>query len=261
MLFKGLLNLKRDAWARLRDKRKAKRYPVGPRFPLKASVELIGRDKPDPRVTATLGWGGHVANVSTNGLNLHLPPGAISFRGEETILTLSLDQHELKIPCTVAHFRVAGTHAICGLKLKFDDPAVEHGYHQLIESVISGSTLEPVRAKSGQNPPGTVREQYRAENGVTLTAWRDKKNKALDSFELVVDDVCIRGQKVSPFYEAYRRSDTGVANESAKAALSAPGFTMIRSPQPEIRQLFRWIVSNLPKSLPSDLRSLLEKAR
>jgi hypothetical protein len=260
VLFKGLLNLQRDTWARLRDKRKAKRYPVGHGFPLRATLQLIGRDRPDPKATNTMGWGGNVVNVSNEGLNVQMPPGAQSFRGEETVVTLRLEDHELKIPCTVAHFRVFSSHATCGLKLNFNDPAVEHGYHQLIESVISGSTLEPVKAKStGKNPPGTVREQYEAENGVTLTAWRQKKTNALDSFELVIDDVCIRGQHVSPFYEAFRRDSAD--GDSTRTAISAPDYRLVRNPHPEIRQLFRWVVGNLAKSIPADLRSFVSKVK
>jgi hypothetical protein len=260
VLFKGLLNLKRDAWARLRDKRKSKRYPVGHGFPLRATIQLIGRDQPDPRVKDTMGWGGHVANVSSQGLSLQLPPSAVTFRGEETVVVLKLEEHELKIPCTVAHYRVTSTHATCGVKLNFNDPSVEHGYLQLIESVISGSTLEPAKLKAlGKDPQGTSREQYVAENGVMLTAWRNKKTGALESFELVVDDMCIRGQQVSPFYEAFKRGDP--EGETGKSAISAPDYKLVRKPHPEIRQLFRWVAANLSKSIPNDLRAFVGKVR
>ncbi|MES1167908.1 MAG: hypothetical protein ABUL61_01935, partial [Oleiharenicola lentus] len=43
-LFKHILDFKRAALARLKDKRKAQRYYVGSAFPLKARIVLTDRD-------------------------------------------------------------------------------------------------------------------------------------------------------------------------------------------------------------------------
>ena len=44
LFFKRILKFKHDALAKLRDKRKAERYTVGPYFTLKGSVNLVGVD-------------------------------------------------------------------------------------------------------------------------------------------------------------------------------------------------------------------------
>ncbi|MBL9214757.1 MAG: PilZ domain-containing protein [Opitutaceae bacterium] len=261
LFFKRILNFKRDAMARLRDKRRARRYPVGPGFALKASVNLAGIDDPARIATTPVGlgreWAGHLSNLSSGGVSVQLPPAAMTLRGERTVVKLALEHHRLEIPCVVAHFRVLNSVALCGLSLKFPDFTAQKAYLQLLAAVRLGSSFEAGPARRGRhNPAGTVREEYQAENRTRLTAWRDTSSRELHSFELMLDDHCLRGRADSPTLDVYTRQRE---NKTAPAAVSAPTHRLSTGTHAEVRQLFRWVVPNIGKPVPSDLRAFLQR--
>lgn len=260
-LFKHILDFKRAALARLKDKRKAKRYYVGPGFPLKASILLPDLDgterKVKPRISAesARSWGGSLYNMSGEGISLQLPPAAVARRGLETVLELTLDNHQLKLTCTVAHFRVQAGTAHCGLGVDFDDLNQRKAYLQLLEAVALGSTLAPAPGAGAlHDRPGLRTERYKADRPALLTAWRDEKTNELKGFELVLGDHCIRGEAGRPALEIFSNKAEG-----AKTAWSAPGFAFSQRgvENGELRQLFRWVALNTSRTVPTDLREMM----
>src|SRR6188768_4015498 len=153
------MDLKRAALARLSDKRKAKRYAVGPAFPLKATITLpdfvqMGRRGGDAKeAEPSRDWSGVPVNISESGLSVHLPPAAVGTRGQATQVTLLLDGHRMDFPGSVAHFRVHGASALCGLKLDTKDLNLRKSYLQLVKIVAMGSTFEAVKR------PGSIKAQ------------------------------------------------------------------------------------------------------
>ncbi|MBI2518560.1 MAG: PilZ domain-containing protein [Opitutae bacterium] len=280
LFFRRILNFKRDYLSRLRDKRKARRYPVGPGFPLKAVINLIGTDDADEANKYELGdgrnWAGRLVDFSSTGVSLQVLPAAMTARGERTRLHLTLEQHELEIPCTVAHFRTYREYAVCGLSLQFPDINTQKAYLQLLESVVMGATFAPLRFTGRlRNPPGLDREQYQSDSDARLFAWRDKRTGNVDSFELYVADHCVRGDAISlerrqtawgrpgsnvrheqPFADVYTRQKTANAT---KVALADPAFVPSAGLHYEVRQLFRWVVPNLAKQVSLDVRRFMEK--
>lgn len=258
--FKHILDFKRAALARLKDKRKARRYYVGPAFPLKAQLVLTdsdgsprkGREAPAP--DAGRNWGGSLFNMSGEGLSLQLPPAAIARRGEETFVTLSLDGHELKLPCRVAHFRVQAGTAHCGLTLEFPGETERKSYLQLLEAVALGSTLVPAAGSaSSHDRPGMRAERYKSARPALLTAWRDATSGELTGFELVLRDHCLHGEAKRPALEIFANKAGG-----EKSAWSAPGFTFSNGVENgELRQLFRWVALNTSRTVPTDLREMM----
>ncbi|MEJ1971024.1 MAG: PilZ domain-containing protein [Lacunisphaera sp.] len=258
-LFKHILDFKRTALARLRDKRKATRYSVGPAFPLKASIVLtdsdgmsrVSEEPPPPGIGRN--WGGSLFNLSSEGLSLQLPPAAIARRGEQTFATLSLEGYELKLPCKVAHFRVQGGTAYCGLALDFPNQTLRKSYVQLLEAVALGSTLAPATGgRTSRARPGLRAERYKSARPALLTAWRDAGGR-LVSFELVLRDHCLRGEAKRPALEVFSNQAEG-----EKTAWSAPGFAVSNGVENgEVRQLFRWVALNTSRSVPADLREMM----
>lgn len=247
LLFKRILNFKRAFLAKLRDKRKAERYPVGGLFPLKATVNLSGLESGSTPGSG-YDWGGRLINVSSNGVGLQLLRAATTVRGEETELRLSLEDHQLSIPCVVAHFRTYSGYSLCGLQLKFTDFNKQKAYLQLVEAVAMGASFVPAKAKgTGGSRPGLVSQQYFAHNKSVLTAWRTAKTGELDHFELVVGGHCVKGGQTVPPLEVFRMTKPPKPEGSAEVA-------------GEVRRLFRWVVPNLPKAVPSDLRTLMDHA-
>ncbi|MES1167836.1 MAG: PilZ domain-containing protein [Oleiharenicola lentus] len=259
-LFKHILDFKRAALARLKDKRKAQRYYVGPAFPLKARIVLQDSDgssrkgKEPPPPDAGRNWGGSLFNMSGEGLSLQLPPAAIARRGEETSVTLSLDGHELTLPCKVAHFRVQNSTAYCGLALDFPDQARRISFMQLLEAVALGSTLAPAAGSAtGHDRPGLRAERYKSARPALLTAWRDAASGDLAGFELVLRDHCLRGEARRPALEIFSNKAAG-----DKTAWSAPGFALSNGVENgELRQLFRWVALNTSRTVPTDLREMM----
>jgi hypothetical protein len=279
LFFRRILNFKRDYLARLRDKRKARRYPVGPGFPLKASVSLIGTDRPEEFLQRQpdrgCDWAGRLVDFSSTGARLQLPPAVMTARGERTRLRLTLEQRRLEIPCTVAHFRVHRDYALCGLALQFPDLDTQKAYLQLLESVVIGATFAPLRSTGLlRNPPGFEREQYQSDGDARLFAWREKRSGNLDSFELMMVEHCVRGEarvlerrhevgrpgggnrQEHPEVDVYTRQKTV---HPARVALFDPSFALSAGAHAEVRQLFRWVVPNLAKQVSLDLRRFMEQ--
>jgi hypothetical protein len=248
LLFKRILRFKREFLAKLRDKRKSTRYAVGPRFPLKATVNLTGQVAGAALSGKGYDWGGRLINLSNNGAGLQLLRAATTVRGEKTELRLALEDHQLAIPCVVAHFRTYSGYSLCGLSLHFIDFKVQKGYLQLVEAISMGASFTPLKTKGlAPNRPGLVAERFTADNKAVLTAWRTVKGNELDGFELAVAEHCVKGGATVPPLVVFRLTKPPKVEASAEVA-------------GEVRRLFRWMVPNLPKAVPADLRALMEQA-
>lgn len=246
-IFTRILDFKRDFLARLRNKRSHPRHRVGAGFPLKASLNLVGDEsfnaKRTPLRGTGLNWSGRVGDISANGLNLILPPATATARGEPSVLKLTLENYVLEIPCTVAHFRVYSSHSLCGVRLAFADFKTQKAYLQLVEAVSMGASFAP--AGPGRTQPGFVRRSWRSANKALLTDWRDAGSRALDHFELTLGEHSVQGQSSRPGLEVHPRGDNA---KSVSPAVEG-----------EVRQLFRWVVGNLPKNVPADLREFMTR--
>ncbi len=246
LLFKRLMDFPRAALSRLGNKRRSARCPVAPGFPLKASISLSGAPEPttgkrDSR--SGIRWGGAVLDLSSGGLSLRLPAAATTTRGEPSVLTLSLEDFELHVPCTVAHFRTHASGAWCGLALAFDDDTQRKGYLQLLEAVVLGAEFS--FDKAPKDSSGLYCERYRSGGKrAVLTVWRTEKGGDLYGFELSVGEHCVRG-------------------DMARSTLQACASDEERTPLPagpersEVIRLYRILTANLPKALPADLRAAM----
>ncbi|MFZ5494562.1 MAG: PilZ domain-containing protein [Verrucomicrobiota bacterium] len=259
LLFKKILDFQKTAGG-LRDKRGAKRYPVGAKFQLKAKVALSAHDGEGnalpPDKAAPMDWGGQLANLSNTGLSIRLHPAAVAGVGETCTLKLELDNRLFETEGKVAQFRVSPQYVTCGLALTFPDNYTRKAYLQFMEPVVIGSTLEPVPAsKVKQDLPGLAKEQYTGESGGVLSVWHDASGKNPKLFELLFHDYCIRGNTEIPGLKIGYR-------DGAKAGkrVSRPSFpvTMPPSLKAEVQQLYRLVVPNLSRSVPAEVRRFLE---
>jgi len=244
-LFTRILNFKQAFLSRLRDKRANPRFNVGASFPLKATLLLSGDNSPakkGPAAGAGLSWSGRVGNMSSNGLSVMLPPAALTVRGEETTLRLAIDEHEIEISCLVAHFRVYSSYSVCGVKLNFDDFKVQKAYHQIVEAVRVGTSFEP--APTSRSSGALLRQQWRSVGRASLNEWRNATTRKIERFELTIGDHRLAGHVSPPAVVIAARST------ASKAPVPAAVAT-------EVRDFFRWVSANLPKSVPADLRDVI----
>ncbi|HET7535286.1 MAG TPA: PilZ domain-containing protein [Candidatus Didemnitutus sp.] len=255
LFFKRILNFKPGALGKLSDKRKSPRYAVGPNFPLRAAITLSGGGN-KANQSAGRDWAGRLANISRNGVNIELHPAALTSPGEKSTLKLALANVKLDVPCRVVHFRVYSNYATCGLELTLDGGKMEKAYLQLLEAIAIGASFAPATAAAFKRAPsGMVAEQFRSEDKAQLFAWRDANSKKIDSFEMVMGEYCVRGDAKSPQLEAYARKSP----PSGKTALSDSTYSLSPSVSEEVVQLFRWVIPNVSKAVPSDLRMFIHR--
>jgi len=248
LLFKKILNFK--AGTGLGDKRGATRYPVGAKYPLKAKVTLVGRDGEGNILKAddnrAMDWGGQLVNMSSGGVSMRLHPAAMGERGENCRLKLELDHKLFEIDASIAHFWSGPQYATCGVALKFPDSYTQKAFRQLVEPVALGAMLAPVGSVD-QDSPGLLKEQYAGEEEIKLSVWRDSTGKVIEHFELLAHDYFIRGSAATPGLQIGYQ-------EGAKAS-----GKLTAAQQHEVRQLFQLIVPNFPKTVPSDVRTFLDR--
>jgi hypothetical protein len=258
-LFKKILDFQKSDGGLL-DKRGAKRYAVGARYPLKAKINLPARDGEGnalpPGKGAPMDWGCQLANLSTTGTNVRLHPAAVAAAGETCTFKLELDNRLFETPATVVHFRTAPQYVSCGVALNFPDHHTRKAYLQMMEPVVIGSTLAPVAGgKVKQDLPGLVKEQYEGESESLLSVWRDAAGKNPKLFEILLHDYCIRGNTELPGLKITYRDGAKAAKKASRPAFPVALPPSLKS---EVRQLFQLVVPNLGKPVPAEVRRFLE---
>jgi len=258
LLFKRILAFQKSEGGML-DKRGAKRYPVGAKYPLKAKITLVARDgegRPlPPAKSSPMDWGGQLVNLSESGANLRLHPAAVTVRGEVCTLKLELDHMLFEVEAKVASYRLQAQYVSCGVSLNFPDSHTRKAYQQLMEPVVIGSTLEEGTARVKQDFPGLVKEQYFGQSESVLSTWGDGAGKNLKMFELLVHDYSIRGNTELPGLKIGYRDGAQVGNRVSTPAIPVP---LSREHQAEVAKLFGYVVQNLAKTVPADARKFLE---
>ncbi|HVT72397.1 MAG TPA: PilZ domain-containing protein [Lacunisphaera sp.] len=234
-IFSRILDFKRNLLARLRDQRKEVRHRTGAEFGLQATA-----------VFGDLSWSGRVTDVSANGLSFRLPLASAARRGEATMARLVLDGRELVVPCTVAHHRATPMHALCGLRLEFRDFAVQKSWMQIVEAVSLGTSFKP--ADEARISLGLARRQWRSARHTRLTEWRETGTRKIERFEFVLAEHALGARRDEPGLTISPASDR---SRSATGPVCA-----------EVRQLFLWVLANLPASaaIPADLREFMRSA-
>lgn len=234
-IFSRILDFKRNLLARLRDQRKEVRHRTGADFGLEAAA-MFG----------DLSWSGRVTDVSANGLSFRLPLASSGRRGDRTSVRLRLDGRELAVPCTIAHHRATPTHALCGLRLEFGDFALQKSWMQIVEAVELGTSFKP--ADAPRVALGLARRQWRSVRHTRLIEWRETGTRKIERFECVLAEHALEA----------RRDEPGLtitpASNRTRSAAGAVGA--------EVRQLFLWVLANLPSSaaVPADLREFMRNA-
>lgn len=257
LLFQKILNFKKPN-AAAADKRGAKRYPVGGKFQIKAKISLPSRDDEGNLLPGgqnnRADWSGQLADLSDNGASIRLHPAAAAAGGDTCCLKLELDNRIFELDGQVANFRAGAQYVTCGIILAFPDHYTRKAYLQLMEPVLVGSTLSD-SGKTKQDIPGMVKELYTSESDATLGIWRDASGRNPKLFELVVHDYYVRGSTEAPGLKIGYRDGAKVGKR-----VSRPSFPVAMSAghQDEVRRLFQFIVQNLGKGVPSDVRKLLE---
>lgn len=253
--FKYIIDLRGGSLIK-REKRRAPRYPVGEIFPVKGVVafctNLDRKGQPPPSGTEHWqNWSGRLLNLSDGGASIQLAASAIGARGHICKFKLQLEGRQLEMPGTIAYFRSFTQYSLCGLSFSYPEETTRQGYLQLLEMVVLGSSLKA--AGKAKAPNGLTRETYKGAKDTRLNVWRNTASETISHFEFRIADCYIRGNAQN--FKLEVDATEGEHGLSASAGRPAP-FPPAKLA--EAKQLFRWVVTNLPKEVPSNIKKFLE---
>ncbi|RXK55496.1 PilZ domain-containing protein [Oleiharenicola lentus] len=247
LLFRRIFNFEKPKVEKLADLRLNQRYAPGAAFPLQAW--LIGPNFELP---------GKVENLSGNGLGLLTTDHDSGLRhGQGVKVRLALADFQLTLSAKIAHLRPVARGQYCGLGLQFGDFLEQKSWLQLLQPVAIGQSLRGVPPERvAQNEPQFIKQVFRGEENSALTVWLEKSfGTPLHSFEFETHDYFCRADAKLGVLEAYVRE----ATDSHKGKLSNPVFDTSGGLNDEIRQLFLWILPNLSREVPDDVRAFLQR--
>ncbi len=247
LFFERILNSKPGG---VKEQRRATRYAVGASFPMKAMLNLMGRDEFGQQLASADGrgwnWAGKLVNFSCNGVSIQLPPAIIAKKGDSCLLILSLAGYQLNIPCHVVHMRPHPDSVQFGLRFDFPDKNTPAGFQQLLELVAFGASLRPEKPHSAvPDGSGYMVEHYLGDFDSRLTVWRSANGGPVLWFEFHLASYCVRG-------DLSARTLEFAAGEGKDAKPVTPAQVG------EIHQLFKWVVPNIARAVPSDVRQSLQ---
>ena len=244
-MFRRIFDFKKSNVSQL-EHRLTKRYPTGATFPLRATLQVAGRD-----------WRGRVVDISASGVGLLLSRDDALTQGLSGELRLELEQHLLTVNSVITHAKLRRDGCLCGIGMEFDDFAVQKSFLQLLQPVAIGSSLQPVAAALViQNEPRFTKLSFRGESNSVLSVWRENvADGDLHSFEFMMQDYFVRADAKVRVLEVFTRAQV---DRPPQLKASAPVFDPTGDMNDEVRQLFRWIVPNLPKVVPAEIRGFLQ---
>jgi hypothetical protein len=245
LLFRRIFDFKKSHVPQL-EHRLNQRYIPGAIFPLRATLHVAGRD-----------WPGRVQDISASGIGLLFTRDDALTAGLSGRMRLELDHHRLEAKAVITHAELRRDGRLCGIGLEFDDFTIQKAYLQLLQPIAIGSTLLPVAADLVvQNEPRFTKLSFRGESNSVLSVWRENEGAGdFQSFEFMMQDYFVRADAKQRVLEVFLRSQI---DRPPQLKVSAPVFDPAGSVNGEVRQLFRWIVPNLPKAVPADVRDFLQ---
>jgi hypothetical protein len=258
LLFKRILDFKQTEGG-FSNKRGATRYLVGAKSQLKAKLVLPSVESEDKSLPlakrSPMDWGGQLLNLSSTGASIRIHPAAMAVVGDPCCLNVELDNMLFDLDATLAQFRATSQHVTCGLTLRFADDYSRRAYLQLMEPIVIGSTFAPVIDRIKQDLPGFLKEQYVAESGVELNVWRQAAGNNPKLFELLVHDFFLRGSTESPELNIGFREGAKSPDRNSRTAFPV---RMTPGHKAEVSRFYQMIVQNLTKTVPAEVRKLLE---
>ncbi|HYC72730.1 MAG TPA: PilZ domain-containing protein [Opitutaceae bacterium] len=243
LLFRRIFDFQKQDVQQFVDQRLNRRYTPGRLFPLRAALVNGARETP-----------AKIHDLSASGIALVTDRAAAPAPGKDATVRLTLPPHVLELHGHAAHFRPLGDdEMLCGLSLVFEDFTRLKSYLQLLQPVAIGGTLQAVDpARVQQNEPRFIKQVFRGESDSVLSIWLAKTpGTPLHSFEFRMRDYFVRADAAVGVLEVFLREQNEATH---KGKMTTPVFDTTGAASEEIRQLFRWVVPNLPPEVPEDVR-------
>ncbi len=248
LFFKRILEVKKSSSAS--DRRGGVRYAVKPGFPIKTVLNILGRDEQGHLLQSRDGhgwdWTGRLLDISFSGARMQLPRTVAAVRGDNCHLKIDVQGYEVTVPAKIAHIADRRDSFVFGLSLNTPASASAPAFHQLVELIALGATLEQVRPLQSDDS-GYLVEEYAGELGSRLVIWRHLAGRDVAAFEFHLKDCLVRGLAGRNQLECL----AGDQEAGARPVSGAKGA--------EIQRLYQWVVCNLAPAVPADVCAFLRQ--
>jgi hypothetical protein len=233
------------------DRRVGSRYPVGARFPMKVLLNMQGRDEMGQTLRSKDGtgwdWTGRLVDLSPDGARMQVPPTMLAHEGDACQLKFEIEGYQLALPATLAHISERRDSFVYGLQVDVGTGEAGVAYRQLLELVALGATLKPVKPSTPDESSGYLVEQYAGEDGSGLEVWREAAGRTVTAFDFRLKECRVRGLHDRAQLEYLVEVGPGTLQPAAASQAA------------EIHRLFHWVVPNIAKTVPADVREFLQK--
>lgn len=247
LFFKRIFDFKKEEVQQQLEQRLSTRHVPGKAFPLKVQVTILERS-----------WPARLLNISVGGLAVELDGTAPDPSGLAVDTRLSLEDYQLDLRMAVTHSNLAGGCRVCGLSLGQSAFEERKAFLQLLTPIAIGSTMRPVpEERVQQNEPQVVKQAFTGDSDSVLSVWLEKKfGTPLHSFEFRMSDYFVKADARTRVLDVFLREEL---EDTRKGRMTNPVFDTSGGRNDEIRQLFRWVVLNLPETISGDIREFLKE--
>lgn len=223
------------------SKRKHQRYAVSDDCRLKAAIKIQSSDAE----SANKDWPGTLVDVSTSGAHIQISMAAVAYKGDSCVLKLAHGSLKIEMRGVLAHYVCAARYSVCGVK--FDYPNAEE-WQPFLKAIVASATL---KAGETATEPGRYREEYNGPAHTKLIVWRDNKpERSVIAFDYTMGRYAAVLAGAGPDMFKNKQEVAFRAADNAGRALSA-------AQQVEAKWEFSVAASNLPKTIPPDIKKFL----
>jgi len=231
------------------SQRKQTRYAVSEDCRIRASIRVRSSDA----ASANKDWPGTLVDMSAGGAHIQISLGAVAYIGDSCVLKLAHGVVKTELRGILAHYVCSSRHSVCGVKFDAFSEGWDAAYQLFLKAVVASATLKG--GPTDSDSPGRYREEYLGPGHAKLVVWRDNKpERALVGFDYTMAryaaalamagaDMFKNKEEVGFRRAPTERGDTGAPLSPAQEA--------------EARWEFSLAASNLPKTIPPDLRRFM----
>lgn len=227
------------------SKRKQVRYAVSEDCRLKAAILIRSSDS----ATASKEWTGTLVDLSAGGAHVQVSLAAVAYEGDSCVLKLSHGGRKVEIRGILAHYICSARYSVSGVRFDLSFSGADKALEPYLKAIVASSTLKP--GDTGTEPE-RYREEYNGPGNTKLTVWRNNKpERAVVAFDYAMARyaAALSGAGLDMFKNKER---------VGFRALEGGGTVPLTSEQTlDARWEFSLAASNLPKTVPPDIRKFL----
>lgn len=227
------------------SKRKQARYAVSDDCRLKSSIKLRSADA----ATAAKEWPGTVVDMSAEGIHIQISLGAVAYIGDSCSINLAHSGLKAEVRGSLAHYVCSSRYSVCGVKLDFSFGGADKVYQPFFKAIVASSGL--TAGQAGIESVGRHREEYKGPDVAKLVVWRNEAGAGATilGFEYTIAR-----------YTAFLTSAGAdmIKNKEGVRFKAVDGSgTLTKTQELDARWEFSLAASNLPKTIPPDIRRFL----